>query len=264
MLMEVKNQTRVVALSVKYNIMKEMTNRVTFLTNVCFMILNNMSFVIQWLILFQLKDSIGGYEMNDVLLLWALAASSYGLAHIVFLRAFRLQDLIINGKLDAFLVQPKNVLISVISSASSTSAIRDLIYGYLLVILFHGSISKLLLFTYFTITGAIILAAFAVLVGSISFWIVRGDMLATNLNNAMINFSTYPDGIFKEGVRVLLYSLVPVGMVAYLPVKIILSFHWFDIMIITVFAVFITLLAFVVFYKGLRRYSSSNLMSARS
>ena len=38
MLTVVKNQMRVCALSVKYNIMREMVNKVTFLTNVGFMV----------------------------------------------------------------------------------------------------------------------------------------------------------------------------------------------------------------------------------
>ena len=40
MLMAVKNQMRVCALAVKYNIMREMLNKVTFLTNILFMMFN--------------------------------------------------------------------------------------------------------------------------------------------------------------------------------------------------------------------------------
>ena len=56
--MEVKNQIKVMVLSVKYNIMKQMTNKVTFITNIVFMILNNASFIVQWIILFNLKNEI--------------------------------------------------------------------------------------------------------------------------------------------------------------------------------------------------------------
>ena len=45
MLTAVKNQLRVCALSVKYNIMREMLNKVTFVTNVLFIILNNETFI---------------------------------------------------------------------------------------------------------------------------------------------------------------------------------------------------------------------------
>lgn len=263
MLTEAKNQLKVILLSVKYNIMREMTNRVTFLTNVAFMVLNNATFIIQWLILFHLKKRIGGYDLNDIMVLWGFAASTYGLSHIFFQRSYELSSIITNGKLDSFLVQPKNVLLSVISSGTNTSAIGDLIYGYLVLIIFNFSIGKLLLFTVLSIFGALTLTAFSVITGSISFWIIRGDMLSDNLNNAMINFSTYPDSIFKGAVRLILYTIVPVGFYIYLPMHIILHFNILTLLAVTGFTVFIVLLAFYIFYRGLKRYTSSSLMIAR-
>lgn len=263
MLTEVKNQARVLLLSVKYNIMREMTNHITFLMNVLFMVLNNATFIIQWVILFHLKEDIGGYGFREVLTLWGLAASTFGLSHIFFHRVYELPELIMNGKLDAFLVQPKNVLLGVISSGTNSSAIGDLIYGFLVLCIFNFSFTGLLVFTIMSVLGAIIMTAFAVIVGSLSFWIVRGDMVANNLNSAVIHFSTYPDGIFKNGVRLILYTLIPVGLINYLPLKVILHFHPLQGLIVLGTTVVMVLLAFVIFYRGLKRYSSSSLMIAR-
>lgn len=263
MLTAAKQQIRVLLLSVKYNIMREMTNHVTFLTNVIFMMLNNATFLIQWLLLFHLKEDIGGYGMHEVLVLWGLAASTFGFSHILFNRAYELPEIIMNGKLDSFLVQPKNVLISVASSGTNTSAIGDLIYGYLVIILFNFSVGNLLLFTFLTITGGLILTAFAVIVSSLSFWIVRGDMVAHNMNNVIVNFSTYPDGIFKGVVRLILYTIVPVGLINYIPLRLMLQFNLIYFTIIVGFTIFIVALAFFIFYRGLKRYTSSSLMIAR-
>lgn len=261
--MEVKKELRLLLLSVKYNIMREMINRTSFLMNVTFMILNNASFIIQWLILFQLKGDIGGYQMNDVLVLWALAASTYGFSHIFFCGAYSLPHLILQGKLDAFLVQPKNTLLSICYSQCSTSAIGDLVYGYLVILIFDFSVGKLILFTFFTVLGGITLTAFAVLVGSFSFFIGRGDTLADNLNGAILHFSTYPEGIFKGTVRLLLYTIIPVGIVNYLPVIAIKEFSMHALFLSVLCAVLFSLAAVWIFNRGLKRYSSSNLMSAR-
>ena len=51
MLMEVKNQLKVMFLSIKYALTREMLNKVTFFSNIIFMILNNASFIIQWVII---------------------------------------------------------------------------------------------------------------------------------------------------------------------------------------------------------------------
>lgn len=263
MLMEARNQIKVMFLALKYNIMRQMTNKVTFITNIVFMILNNASFIIQWIILFSLKDEIGGYTIKEVILLWGMASSVYGISHIFFHKAFELSDLIINGKLDSFLVQPKNVFLSVISSETSISAIGDLIYGYICLSLYGITVKNFILFTIFSVTGGIIVTAFASILGCLSFWIVKGDILADSLGGVMINFATYPGTIFKNFIRILLYTVIPVGIANYLPVDTILNFNVGNFMIIIVFTFTIFMLAFVVFNMGLKRYSSSNLMSSR-
>lgn len=263
MLTGAKNQLKVMALSIKYNIMRDMTNRVTFLTNIVFMMLNNSTFIIQWLILFQFKDEIGGYTMKEVLVLWGLAASTFGFSNVLFYRAYQLTDLIINGKLDAYLVQPKNVLLSVITSGTSTSAIGDLLYGFVIAAIFVNSISKILLFALFVVTGGIIMTAFVIILGSFSFWISKGDMLVYNFYSVLLNVSTYPEGIFKRFIRGILFTVIPAGFVVYLPIRILFIFNMYYLVGVLLFTAGITGLAFLIFYKGLRNYSSSNLMGAR-
>ncbi|MDE7186116.1 MAG: ABC-2 family transporter protein, partial [Lachnospiraceae bacterium] len=107
MLTAVKNQVRVCLLSVKYNIMREMLNKATFVMNILFTMLNNATILVQWFILFRLREDVGGYTMKEIMLLWGLVAASFGLAHVLFARVFSLPELIISGKLDSYLVQPK-------------------------------------------------------------------------------------------------------------------------------------------------------------
>ena len=77
MLTEAKNQIKISVLSIKYALMREMLNKVTFISNVLFMILNNASFIVQWIILFAIKDNIAGYGIKQVLLLWGIASITF-------------------------------------------------------------------------------------------------------------------------------------------------------------------------------------------
>lgn len=263
MLMEVRNQFKVFLLSFKYSLMREMLNKVTFVTNILFMILNNASFIIQNVILFSLKDDVGGYEFKQVLLLWGMAAGNYGVSRLFFRNAFRLADTINNGKLDAYLVQPKNVLISCITSDVETSAIGDLVYGYIMLFVYGFSISRLLLFTLFIVCGGLILTSISVILSSLSFWFSKTDIIVDTGNSLMTNFATYPDGIFKGLVKVLLFTLIPVGIVNYIPVRILREFNINLFLIVILVTLFLIIFSFIIFYKGLKRYSSSNLMVAR-
>ena len=79
----------------------------------------------------------------------------------------------------------------------------------------------------------------------------------------MVNFATYPDGIFKGVVRLIMYTIIPVGVVNYIPVQILTKFNLgLTFIVLSVTILFISL-AFIIFYSGLKKYSSTNLMIAK-
>lgn len=254
---------RVCLLSIKYNIMREMVNKVTFLTNVCFMVLNNATFLVQWFILLRLREDVGGYTLREIMLLWGLVAASYGLSHILFARVFSLSELIIKGKLDSFLVQPKNVLVSVLTSSTDISAIGDFLYGVVIVCACRPGVGGFFLFLLFVVTGAVIFTSMALLMGSLSFWFVRMDMLQNQMVMNIVSFGTYPDGIFSGVTRFLLYFVIPAGMAVWHPVHVLVSFDAGMLFTVLGYVCGLTVLAVAVFYRGLRRYASGNLMEAR-
>lgn len=263
MLMEVKNQFKVSFLAFKYGVMREMLNKVSFVTNILFMILNNASFIILWMVFYSLKDTIGGSSFEDVLLLWGISASAYGFAHVMFKNAFDLSTVINNGKLDAYIIQPKNILLQTISGVTP-SAFGDILYGYIILFVSGFTVYKFILFTLFSITGSIIMVAVAVIFGSLSFWFNKSESVASTVNSMFTQFATYPEGIFDQAVKLVLYVVVPVGFAAYLPLKVLQAFNLTTLLVIIAFTVAITVIAFMVFYRGLGRYSSSNLMIART
>jgi len=263
MLMAVKNQLKITFLSVKYALIREMLNKTTFITNILFMILNNASFIIQMLVLYSLKDNVGGYTFKQMLLLWGLAAATYGFSRFFFKKAFVLSETINDGKLDSYLVQPKNVLLQAITTDVDPSAIGDLLYGYIMLFVYGFTISRFILFTIFVISGGIILTSISIILSSLSFWFSKSDIIADTGNSLMVNFATYPDGIFKGVAKILLFTLIPVGIVNYIPIQILSNFNIYLFLIVILVTIILTIMAFLIFYKGLKRYSSSNLMIAR-
>ena len=263
MLMAVKNQLKISFLSIKYALMKEMLNKVSFISNIVFMILNNASFILEWVIFYSLRDNFGGYTFKMVLLLWGISASTYGFAHFIFKNAFNLHETITNGKLDSYLVQPKNVLLSSITTSVEPSAIGDLLYGYIMLLLYGFTIKRFLLFTLFTILGGCVITSLAVILSSLSFWFNKADVIADTGNGLVTSFATYPDSIFKGFVKVLLYTIIPVGITTYIPVQVLINFNIYSFLIILGVSFIFIILAFFIFFRGLKRYSSSNLMVAR-
>lgn len=263
MLTEAKRELKFMFLSIKYNLAREMTNKATFLTNIIFMILNNAAFLIEWVILFNIKDNIGGYVLKDVLLLWGLASGTYAICYVFFGAVQELPNLIMQGKIDSFLVQPKNVLLSILVSKTKVSAIGDLLYSYILLFIYGVTVKNFIMFTLFIITGGLVITALGVIFGSLAFYITKADTITGNITSMILSFGTYPDSIFKGIVRILFYTIVPIGFIIYMPLHILQSFNFINLLIIIGYTILIILIAFLVFYKGLRKYSSGNLMSAR-
>ena len=263
MLTEARSQFRVMRLSVKYALMREMLNKVSFFSNVIFMMLNNASFIIQWLVIYSIKDNIVGYNIKDIILLWGMASVTYGVARFFFKNAFNLSNTITNGKLDAFLVQPKDILLSCITTDVEVSALGDILYGYIMLFIYGVTLKNFFIFTVCAVCGGLLLVSISVIFSSLSFWFVKADMVSDTANALMVNFATYPDGIFKGIAKIILYTIVPVGISTYLPVSIIREFNIFYFVIIIAVCVIMVSIAYLVFYSGLRRYSSSNLMIAR-
>ena len=263
MLMEVRKEFKLMFTSVKYALMREMLNKVTFFSNIIFMILNNASFIIQWIILYSIKDNVGGYSFKMVMLLWALASFSFGISHFFFKRAYNLSNIIMNGSLDNYLVQPKNVLLSAISSDVDVSAIGDIIYGLIVYFVCGFSIDTFILFLIFGITSSLIITSIAVIVGSLSFWFTKSEGFADRMNNMITNFATYPEGIFRGVIKIILYTIIPLGVVSYIPIQVLTNFNLINFLIVIGSCILFIIFAFIIFNRGLKRYSSTNLMIAR-
>lgn len=264
MLTAVKGNLKLMFLGIKYNTMKCMENKVAFATSVIMMIFNNATFIIQWLTIFAIRETVGGYRLNDVMLFWAIASGAYGLAHILFNGVNKIPEYIEEGKLDAFLTTPKNPLCYVVTSSTEPSAWGDLLYGYIALIIFNFSIKNILLYSILIIFGALIYASIICIFNTLTFVFYKSSELTGVITSALLNSSLYPDVIFARAVKIIFFTIVPSGFACWIPVYLIMNFNLGYVFILIAATIIFVSLAFILFNLGLKRYSSSNLMGARS
>jgi ABC-2 type transport system permease protein len=86
-------------------------------------------------------------------------------------------------------------------------------------------------------------------------------MLAEQWRFAMISFATYPEALFTGVVKTLLFTMIPAGFVSYVPVHALRELSLSYAAAAVLGAVVITAAGVAVFYIGLRRYESGNLIS---
>ena len=263
MLTEVKNQLKVSFLSIKYSAIRAMTNKKSFLFSVLLMFVSNASFLVQWTVILSVSSS-SDLSMKEILMVWGFAATSFGLANIIFGGAMFIPYYIEDGKLDAYLVQPKSVLLNILNSHCSMSAFGDLIYGYLVILIASPSIKTFIYLTLFSVCGAITYTSFIVILYSLLFFSLNFRELSDTLIRVPTSFSTYPEGIFKGFIKILLYTVFPVALIVYFPVKSLLTNNPLILLIVGFLTVIISLFSFLIFNLGLKKYSSTNLMGSRT
>lgn len=136
------------------NLASAMEYRVSFLTQAVGMAINDVFFLFFWWMVFQQSGNLGGYGFRDVMSIWALSASTFGLLHIVFGNVRRLNAIVQSGELDIFLLQPRDPFIHVHTARMNFSAWGDFVYAFILFFAISGwNPGRWLLFLIFTIAG---------------------------------------------------------------------------------------------------------------
>ena len=79
----------------------------------------------------------------------------------------------------------------------------------------------------------------------------------------MITFSLYPATLFDGAVKLVLFTLIPAAFVSYLPVQALREFSLTYAFFALGGALAVLAAGSAVFYHGLKRYESGNLLAMR-
>lgn len=238
--------------------------RVNFIVQVFGMMLNNAAFAAFWGVLTARAGNLGGYTFADIMTIWALVSSSFGLAHVVAGNARDLGGIIQRGDLDVYLLQPRDPFVSAITSRTEVSAVGDLAYGYLVMFMLPGLDPwKLAVFTALTVSGALVFTGTFAMVESLAFWLGSSEGISSTLTEFLITFSLYPETIFPAPMRWLMFSLVPSGFIAFVPLAAVSRMDPVSLCVALGAGIAYFALGAAVFRLGLRRYESGNRMGAR-
>lgn len=241
------------------NLKASVALRGAFWARAVFMALNNGIVLALWLLFFLKYEDVRGWHAQDTVALYAVCASSFGLAVVLGHGVNDLARRIRDGGLDAFLTQPKDVLVQCVASRSEASGWGDLGSGVVLFAvsgLLAPSTLPICLVT--ALSGAAIFLASAVLFHSVAFWLGDTETVSRQAWHFVILFSLYPSTIFGGWLKLMLFTALPAGFIAYMPVDLLHHFSWWTLFAIVAAAVAYISVAALVFRLGLRRYQSGS------
>ncbi len=139
------------------NVQAAMEYRVSFWVQILTMVANDSLWLFFWWTYFQQFPLVHGWQTTDIVVIWAVAACSFGISVGFFGNARNIATLIMNGGLDAYLGMPRYVLLHVCISASDPTAWGDMLFAIGAYLLFlHPDPLHMLLFVLLTLLGSCI------------------------------------------------------------------------------------------------------------
>ncbi len=237
-----------------------MSNRGAFLLEAGLMVANDLIFFFIWWIFFRQFDSVSGWQFCDMTTLMAIGLGGYGLMQVLFGGLRNLSSSIVNGDLDPFLTQPKNVMLQVAGSRSLTRGWGHLATS-LFLILFLGCSSPLTLglISVSIVCSFVVFTSFNFIVHSLAFWAGPIDSISKKYCDALFLFALYPTNIYSGFLQLMMFTLIPAGIIGYLPVELVRQFSWPKLLAMLGSTLIFFTASIWVFQRGLRRYASGNL-----
>ncbi len=243
---------------IAHNIKQQFSDRKNFLILSFVMFAQNLLFFQMWTIMFSRISNINGWKMEQVAFLFGSLTFGFGIFFFLMGGSNLIARQIHSGALDSFLAQPRPVILSVLFQRIRPDSFGDFLTG-LLILLFYVPLAfkPLLLSMILGVSSGLVMVALRITIESLAFWQLSEEAVDNTFISAIIAASN-PQVGYGPIAKILILTIIPTGYVAFLPVEIMRSFSMPLFLWQLVASVVCITVAVVVFYRGLRNYSSGN------
>jgi len=235
---------------------KAAANRHGFWTGITLMTLNDVAWIVFWVLFFSRVGNVRGWDIDQIIALFAVLTTSAGFVLGMLRNARLIGPIITDGGLDAALSLPIPTLPYLLTRQVDSLFVGDMFFGVALFLLFgHPTPQRLAVFAFGVFSAVLIFTGFLVLVGSLSFFVGRNE--AGDLGfQALLLFSSYPVDIFSGATKIFLYAVVPAGFVTSVPAKLVTEFDLGWAAATLAVGLGLAGAGALTFNRGLRRYTS--------
>jgi ABC-2 type transport system permease protein len=238
--------------------------RGAFLLECGLMIGNNFIFLLLWWIFFRQFKEIAGWTIADMVALNAIGIGAYGLSQICFGGVKQISKIIVSGDLDSFMTQPKNLLLHLTGSKSFSKGWGHLMTTAILVVIGKlTTIFALPLILVGMLCGCLVFTSMMIIAHSIVFWFGSVESVSRQYCNSLFLFVLYPTNMYSGLLQLVMFTVIPAGVIGYIPVELLRSFSWIKLGILLSSSTTFFLLAFGIFHRGLKKYESGNQFGMR-
>ncbi|WP_158844572.1 ABC transporter permease [Saccharothrix deserti] len=214
---------RVYAKLVGARLRGQMSYRTSFVLQCVAQAVAQLTELVIILVLFSRISALGGFSVHEVVLMYAIAGTAFGIADMVAGQLDELPTYIRTGTFDVLLLRPLGTLAQMMASDLHLRKIGRVVGGVaaLAYALSHNDIAwspfTALLVVVAPISGAVIFAAIWVVANAVCFWVVDGQELANTVTYGSNAFTSYPTTVYGPWLRRFFAFVIPGAFVAYYP-----------------------------------------------
>ncbi|KOX17275.1 ABC transporter permease [Saccharothrix sp. NRRL B-16348] len=200
-----------------------MSYRASFVLQCLAQAVNQLAELAIILVLFNRVSALGGFSVSEVVLMYAIAGTAFGIADMVAGQLDELPTYIRTGTFDVLLLRPLGTLAQMMASDLHLRKLGRIAAGLgaLGYALSHNDIAwsvwAVVLVVVAPISGAVIFSSVWVAANSVCFWVVDGQELANTVTYGSSAFTSYPATVFGPWLRRFFAFVIPGAFVAYYP-----------------------------------------------
>ena len=207
----------------------QMSYRTSFFLQCVAQAVNQLAELAIILVLFNRVSALGGFSVAEVVLMYAIAGTAFGIADMVAGQLDELPTYIRTGTFDVLLLRPLGTLAQMMASDLHLRKVGRIAAGVgaLTYALWHNDIAWSVwtvgLVVVAPISGAVIFSSVWVAANALCFWIVDGQELANTVTYGSNAFTSYPATVYGPWLRRFFAFVIPGAFVAYYPSLALLS-----------------------------------------
>jgi ABC-2 type transport system permease protein len=171
-------------------------------------------------------DDVKGWNLYEVGLLYGISSVAITLYRVFGVEIHNFERYMVEGEFDSLLIRPVSPLSLLLTKNLDLSRIGGTVQGVIiLVISFIGlrldSFDMFLLLLYIPvsiISGTVICFSLGLLTATIAFWTQRIKDFQTFTLYAPFNAANYPMNIYPGWLKIIFFTVIPVGFMNYTPI----------------------------------------------
>lgn len=157
------------------------------------------------------------------------------------------------------------MFLNIAMSKSDLAAFGDLLYGLIISVVVSNSIVDFMIIMFYTAIATVFTICISIIVRSLAIWFGEVESIAHVYEQSLFTtLSTYPEAVFKGGIKILMYTIIPAMYAVHLPIKLLGKFSIKIFMMIIAAMLVYLIFAKLLFREVIKRYESGNSITLKN